>query len=498
MLPPGFPPVPFPWGAGAWGDQGEQPAPEGGGRPSGGRRRRGDPMAELDAAVGTLRGQSPSARQLARFRRLTNHARCAVPSASSSAAGLSEEQQRDLAVLQRRHHEHVSARREGQRARPAAAPATPGRAPRAARQEHPSQAGRSPAPVGARHVSYIANLHRRLGGGPPSESSSEDGGEEGGGAGAEEESEGAESDPGAAPYGQRLLTEAERSRLSVGPAPRGSPHAARGQQPRREQQPRRCGVARLSVAELLSAGDSDGEPHRTGPNQLSSGSGTQGSSAACAGAGLTQRRGSAAPAPAGMSAEGLLALDALHARLRQTYLDIQKDPAKFLASAAMSRGAGYRDLPPGPAHEALHEVMSRQDKGLHTVSFAPSAPSAAAARAATEMERLDREWDQLMSVQERGLRGDISSGFPVAAAPQLAALYAASKDAGTPPREEEPREQSAARAAAGAVEKRITSRIAHVKDRAGAGTGELSTVEILARIEARKSAQKARAISQGL
>ena len=104
-------------------------------------------------------------------------------------------------------------------------------------------------------------------------------------------------------------------------------------------------------------------------------------------------------------------LDELHTRLRSTYLEIQRNPHKYLNKLASQNKNYAAQSCNGPAHEIISEMLARdraraQSKGI---SFVKSQPSIASVRVQNERQHLQHQWDKLASIQDSGLKGELST-----------------------------------------------------------------------------------------
>ncbi|KAJ9450872.1 hypothetical protein DIPPA_14803 [Diplonema papillatum] len=103
-------------------------------------------------------------------------------------------------------------------------------------------------------------------------------------------------------------------------------------------------------------------------------------------------------------------LDSLHQKLRASYLDIQRNPQKFL-----DRVCGRTAYPsaPGPAHDVLADLLSKDRaatsaRGYQGVQFVKSVPSATATRVQNDLTHLQNQWDKLISTHDT-VRADPSA-----------------------------------------------------------------------------------------
>eukprot|EP00754_Rhynchopus_humris_P012024 Rhum_TRINITY_DN14262_c8_g1::Rhum_TRINITY_DN14262_c8_g1_i1::g.73782::m.73782 len=146
-------------------------------------------------------------------------------------------------------------------------------------------------------------------------------------------------------------------------------------------------------------------------------------------------------------------LDELHTRLRTMYLEIQRNPQKYLDKIASRKM--YDRCVVGPAHEIITDLMNKD--GTHDtragpgVQFMKSQPSVTAVRVQNDIAHLEKQWDKLVAIQESGITGELGAGTP--------RLERATTSRSIVPEAEY-------RSAAQETEARISRRIAVAKERA--------------------------------
>eukprot|EP01062_Namystynia_karyoxenos_P035942 TRINITY_DN26229_c0_g2_i1.p2 TRINITY_DN26229_c0_g2~~TRINITY_DN26229_c0_g2_i1.p2 ORF type:complete len:644 (+),score=115.11 TRINITY_DN26229_c0_g2_i1:66-1934(+) len=364
-----------------------------------------DRLAELGRAIGSVRSTSPSRRQIARLQRLLGTAREAQVSRALQPQ-LSAEQQADLEQLQERHRRMVdSARRrqdlhqaevaqlrQEQRAHPGARAARRSRSAGAfvgelrsdeqcgGRYTHTSvvaRPGASPArltPRGprrgldgqaatpGRHAAWVEAAHNRLSRTPgrstvpPPDASA----------------------IGFATDGEGGEDEAEMLAMlaTQGRTPSGRRRSAPVISPTRTPSGRRLGPSR-------SGGLAASTSRRGGPGRSA--------------------RPAAPSARPGLPSERdyLEGVEDLHQKLRRTYLEIQRNPQRFLSQLA-TQGAVDPSAP--SAAEALADLGRRDAPPPASLlsSRGPEPPSGRARAVRGQVEALEAQWDQLVAAERGG------------------------------------------------------------------------------------------------